>query len=143
MTTIINLSDITPPPIVEKKEEEKQYCDNDCGTLITEASNTPIMCWTKKSNEATYCATCYWDCKYYMDDDNLDNADEIAEYYEQEEDLECNSCEAICGWDDFNECEECCKIICDSCRHSCYSICYHCKAKGMLEEEVECECCEE
>ena len=62
---------------------------------------------------------------------------------EEEEDVECNSCEAICDRYDYNECEECSKIICDSCRHSCYSICYDCKPKGMLEEEVECECCEE
>ena len=60
-----------------------------------------------------------------------------------EEDVECNSCEGICDSYDYNECEECSKIICDNCRHSCYSICYDCKPKGMLEEEVECECCEE
>ena len=116
---------------VKKVEEEEPYLCVDCGKDFKWKSGTSSTGAGVNSYHCGSCGVKEWDSF------NKKQA-------EEEEDVECNSCEeTICDSNGYNECEECSKIICDSCRHSCYSICYDCKPKGMLEEEVECECCEE
>ena len=85
----------------QSKEEEqyKKMCDNECGTMLT--INTSIMCWSNKEEEKTLCRECYYDCKYYKNDDNEDNAEEIAELKkkveEEEEEYNPNDCPECAG----------------------------------------------
>lgn len=61
----------------EDDEQYKKECDEGCGTILT--INQPIMCYSSPDGDLTLCNTCYWDCKYYEDDINPDNEDEICD----------------------------------------------------------------
>ena len=70
----------------EEEEEQEEVCP-ECGIVLGE--DVPIMCYmNKKEGDSTLCYNCYWDCKYYEDDENEDNEEEIKEYKEQEEEEE-------------------------------------------------------
>ena len=67
--------------------QDKEYnvmCGNGCGTRL--CINTPIMCYTNMDGlyELTLCNPCYWDAKYWKDDGNPDNEDEIKDYMGEE-----------------------------------------------------------
>ena len=68
----------------EQKSMSEEVCP-ECGIVLGE--DVPIMCYmNKKEGDSTLCYNCYWDCKYYEDDENEDNEEEIEEYKQQLED---------------------------------------------------------
>ena len=71
--------------VIEDEEQYKEECADCDRTLDT---NCPIMCWTHREEEKTFCREC-WEDKHWRTDDNEDNQEEIDELigYEAEKRL--------------------------------------------------------
>ncbi len=65
----------------DDEEDDPQYkkpCCK-CGHIL--CINTSIMCYSNTDEgDMTLCSTCYWDNKWWADDENEDNADEWKEH---------------------------------------------------------------
>jgi len=65
----------------DDEEDDPQYkkpC-GDCGRIL--CINTSIMCYSNADEgDMTLCSTCYWDNKWWADDENEDNADDWKEH---------------------------------------------------------------
>ncbi len=65
----------------DDEEDDPQYKEpcGDCGRIL--CINTSIMCYSNADEgDMTLCSTCYWDNKWWADDENEDNADEWKEH---------------------------------------------------------------
>ena len=155
----INLSDITPPPMVEKKEEEDPYLCEDCGKDFKWKSGTSSA---GASVNDYHCGSCgveeeegYVKPRHHLEapyeklfEENKKLKEQVRDLLEENEKLKeeyeevCDACEGKCRADETEECEDCeikLRIGCanNPSNHSIFDGCC-----DDCREEEECEVCD-